>query len=253
MFDLPPEPPKLWLPPKPAIIRPATPDLIRRPSLARKLLRSSSAALDATVAFLQFAGSATDLTTYNFGTLGIGTPGGDRYIGMIVEGVMAAAARTASSVTVDGSSLAFAGGAAGQSAASNLGRIEIWMGAVPSGNSTGNVTVVWSGAMNNCKIAMFECHNIQSATATAVDGDSALDNTAMTGSVLAGGIVLAGARNSPNTTMTWGGGVTDHGDQVTESSSMSAASLEYASAGTATATPDAATNGSMATVLATFR
>lgn len=52
-FDLPPDPPKLWLPSKPAIIRPATPDLFppSRDALSRARRRAAGSAAVTTISF----------------------------------------------------------------------------------------------------------------------------------------------------------------------------------------------------------
>jgi hypothetical protein len=251
LFDLPPDPPKLWIPPKPAIIRQVTPDLLvpRCEPLSRLRRRAAGGLPDPTIAFLQFAGSASDLTTYTFAAQNIGTPGGNRHIGVVADGAVGFVARTISTLTVDGVSLTFARRLQGTG---NNGLIEIWFGAVSTANSTGDVVVTYSAGMTSCRIGLFECHNILSATATATDTELN-DNNSLDASVEAGGIGISGAATGINSTFNWSGtGVTDHGDQQTDTVTLSAASASYVSAGTASFTPDTTPSGYRA-VLATFR
>lgn len=243
IFDIPPDPPKLWLPPKPAIIRPA-PDLVRRPLLAHRLRRAAgnTGVTAASVNFLHFQGNASNLTTYTFSGVAIGS--GSHVV--VVAANNDGTPRTISSMTVDGASAS-----AVVSRTNSFSHMAMRIAARGS-NTTGDIVVTYTAGTGICQIAVFEVDGINSATAEATDND-VTDATAVTGAVSAGGIAIAAAVTHASTTFSWTGDGADHGDNVTESRTLSAASAAYAGAGTASMTPDAASASQFISLLATFR
>lgn len=249
IFDLPPEPPKLWLPPKPAIIRQATPDLLvpHREPLSRNRRRGVGGKA-ATISFLGFYENDANQTIYNFAAVNIGTPGNARHIGAVAIH-SGSGGPAGSSITVDGAPLAVA-----VSALTSSLRLEIWMGAVDTANSSGTVTVTWAAGSFGMVLALFECHNIISAAARATDTE-ATDNTAMTAAALGGGIAIGAAAVGASSTFTWTGDGVKQGEQpgVGGNIDTSVAMASYATGATATMTADSTTTTSYIAALATFR
>lgn len=212
--------------------------------LAHKARRASGAG-GATIATAGTYSTDGNATNYTSGSISIGTPGDDRFI--IAAIGLSAGGRTVSTCTVDGESLSLAKRQQG-----SFTTVEIWAGYVNTGNSSGVVAITTSGSNQRCRIQLMECHFIQSATATATDGDTT-DNTALTAAVSAGGVALGAAWSDAITTFGWTGDLTDHGDlSGAENGTLSCASDAYAGAGTATGTPDAATATDFCSALATF-
>lgn len=163
-FDLPPEPPKLWLPPKPAIIRPAERELIRRPSLARKLLRGASGVLP-TFSYIGQQTSNSDLTTYTFAASDIGTADASR---LVVVGVMGSnSSNIFSSGLIGGVSVSIVA----QSRATCL-----ISASVPTG-TTGDIELTFAGGQTRAVIGVWALYNLSSTTPIDTDANSNSDPT----------------------------------------------------------------------------
>ncbi len=249
IFDLPPDPPKFWLP-KPAIIRPAT-DLVRPQGLI-KARRRSVGSPPATIAFLSpLRGNSSNLTTYNFTAHNLGAADSDRIIGVAL-GASGGGTPTGNTLTVDGFGLTKA--VTVNSGSGNY-VAEIWMGAVGGVNTSGTVSITFSRSMFDCCIAVFGCRKLKSITPTATDTEL-VDNTAMTAARLAGGVGIGVVITGSSNTWNWSGDAVDQGDVQDGSGNlyMSAAMASFTTGGTATFTPDAVTGApSVVACMATFR
>jgi hypothetical protein len=148
MWEAPP--PKLWLPPKPAIIRKSS---IRENFIPMFAPVSGSAPPPAN-AWIGATNLTTNLTTYTFTAASLGTAHADRYVIVGVASV-AGFARTISSATIGGV-------AATLNHNQNLGFTgRIISAAVPTG-ATGDVVLTFSGAMTSCAIGVWAAYNIGS-------------------------------------------------------------------------------------------
>ena len=195
------------------------------------------------VDFIAFTASSSNLTTYTFSSQGIGTPGNNRWIGVLISG-RATGGQTISSVTVDGESIS-------QVVTQwSLGdRVALWAGPVTTGNSTGDIVVTWSSTISSSNIGTFEMHNITGTTGTDTVTTDATD---MTASVVDGGVAIAGAIMDGSSCDWSAGDGTNHGIQYDgEKARLSACSEQYAASGTATFNANAS-SGFLAAALATF-
>lgn len=152
-------------------------------------------ALAATIAYCDEDSLETNLTTYTFTGVGIGTAATDRFVLCAVMAPANSGSRTITSVTIGGvaaDQLETTADAAGES------RWAIWGAEVPTG-TTATIEVVLTSAPDRCGIMTFEANNLQSTTptvtATANTGSAALTQGI---SVLSGGFVVAvgGIENS---------------------------------------------------------
>jgi hypothetical protein len=141
--------PKLWLPPRPAIIRRAR-ELWRPPVRLRldqafmpgitPVIAGGGAAKS--ISFIDTAILTTNLTTYSFTGLDFGAAQGDRYIiGVAVSGT---AARSISSATIGGVTARVVVSASGGGAVDRNAGIVI--ANVPTG-ATGTIAVTWRAAV----------------------------------------------------------------------------------------------------------
>lgn len=162
-FDIGP-PPMVF--PKPAIIRPATEDLIRhggdpvaRALTAHGLRRVSGAVTIAKSAVYQGeTGDASNLTTYTFNTQPFGTAQADRYI-CVAYGARQSGGAGFSSGTIGGVS-------ASKVVESNLANwwpAGMMVAAVPTG-TTGTVAITFGGTMTECAIAIWAMYGLSSGT-----------------------------------------------------------------------------------------
>lgn len=161
------------------------------------------------IAFLQLAKDATDLTTYTFSSQSLGAAASDRYIICAICGRSNdGSARTISSVTIGGVTATI------NAQVENTGTMcGIATALVPTG-TTGDVVVVWSGTMGDANIALYRTTNLTSATAldtgtsTANPGTTNLDTK--TGSV----IVAISENDNGALTATWTN-LTENYDEAT--------------------------------------
>lgn len=208
----------------------------------------------ATVAFITSAISASDLTTYTFSSVSLGTADANRIIIVNIAACAASSGRTISSVTVAGIT---ATQQVFQSAFSTASaESAIYTAAVPTG-TTGNIVVTWSAGMLRCGIGVYGSNTMMSATATAT-GSSTANPANASINVSAGGFVVGcdtTYRTSGAPTFTWTN-LTENYDQNIEAggTSQTGASSNFSTAQTGlsiTCTPSLFTAGSMC--IAAFR
>ena len=212
--------PKLWLPPKPAIIRPArelwkSPVEYRlqegfmpgiTPVIANKRAKSRT--------FIDTAIDTTNQTTYSFPSCNFSTEAADRYI-------IAAIAAQNQSRTLSSSSI----GGVGASIIDQLEDVStgaLVIANVPTG-ATGTISVTFSGQHFGCAIAWWVAYGLTSVT--PVDHDIVQSTSAGGGThngaingllTVAGGFVIAGIAGQGNATSqlhAWTG-VTERYDEV---------------------------------------
>lgn len=134
----------------------------------------------------------TDLTTYTHSSQALGEAIADRIIVVHISGFGGSVSRTISSVTIGGGSAteiitAIANGDGNDTVLSSL-----YSAKVPTG-TTGDVVVVFSGAMDNCAIIVYRLANV-SATISDTGSDITLTGNAVsdTLNIPAGGAAIAG-------------------------------------------------------------
>lgn len=199
IFDLPPDPPKFWLPPKPAIIRPATPELLARQPLVKARRRASGA--PPTVTYITELSNTSGLTTYTFTDTDIGTPAFDR---LVVVGVTweTTASRALASGTIGGNAAALIVTGNANAAAG------IFALRVPSA-ATATITATLSASVLRASIGVWTITGQLSDTPTAFDESSS--NVATTSSqvdlnVITGGVAVAMlGLNAAGAAVTWTG------------------------------------------------
>lgn len=206
-------PPKLWLPPKPAIIRklpivPASflPGMF--PAGVAALRQGAAAAISQTAA----AGIATDTDVYTFSTQSFGAAADDRIIAVAI-GAGYTTVRTIDSVTIGGVTATVV------DCAGTNHRTAVAYASVPTG-TTGDVVVDFSGTCVRCAAITYR---IVGANATIHDSDAPAGggNAARSISidVPANGSLLASAVSDDVTGASYtAGGVTET-EQASESNS----------------------------------
>ena len=115
--------------------------------------------------YLGTASDATNLITYTFASQGLGTPASDRQIIVLASGFTGPTSKTISSITVAGVSATININTNGDYGYEGLG---IGIADVPTG-TTGDVVVVFSGAMNSADIHLYRATGLSK---TAHDTDS---------------------------------------------------------------------------------
>lgn len=195
-FDLPPKP-KLWLPPKPAIIRPASkldlaiPVLGTAGAISAKGLRGAGAAPK--VLTYKGEGHGSSASSFTF-SIDIGTASSDRYVIVGVGGCQAT--QTISSLTINGvtaTAIVTVNGAETSA---------IYIANVTSGSGAQNVVVNWSGSQPVCGVGVWTLTGISSTSAYNTQSSTANPFTA-TLSTLSGGVSVAYVMVTNATTYTW--------------------------------------------------
>lgn len=173
-------PPKLWVPSKPAIIRPAA---IKKPTAKRDngLIFLPPTIMSRGVVTVSFqtppSEDTGDTSPYTFTSVPIGTAAGDR---IVVVGIASRenAARTISSVTIAGNTATNA--VTANDPVAGAGIAALYYLAVPSG-TTATIVVTFSGGMRRCYINVWAVYGSSGApTHTASDtvfSASALNTT----------------------------------------------------------------------------
>lgn len=259
MIDIGP-PPKF---PRPAIIRPRPAEIIRpgdpcfvvpnerRDAMFMLTQLVGFGAANDSVSSVSVVGtysstSSSDLTTYTFSSVsGIS---GQTHLFIIVS-CRGAAARTVSSITVDGNSATLV-----KAQANGFQSVEIWAIAESSSNPT--IVVTWSGGCSNMALGLVACTGINSLTAIA-SASVTTDAGSIACNSNAGGIAIGGAvnTNSGSNSCTWTGLANEMYDTALETSFVHSAAYEL----TASAESPRAMNAdwssftSGAAVAATFR
>ena len=213
--------PKLWLPPRPAIIRPAR-ELWRPPVRLRfekafmpgitPVIAGGGAAKS--ISFIDTAILTTNLTTYSFTGLDFGAAQGDRYIiGVAVSGT---AERSISSATIGGVAARVVVSASGGGAVDRNAGIVI--ANVPTG-ATGTIAVTWSSGCAHCAIGWWRATGLLSEVEHHF-GSSVADPGVATINTLAGGIAVAGMISTSGGTFSWTGASERYDQAIGENSSV---------------------------------
>lgn len=224
MFDLPPDPPKFWLPPKPAIIRPAP------PTVDAMLVASQLAGFGdrrrgsgpATVTYVTTIDDTSDATTYTFASANIGGPG------LIVVGFQweATASRSLSSATIGGNAASIIQNGGGVEAGAALFALRVAAGA------TATIAATLSGGAIRSSIGIWNVNGQQSDTPTA-SGQSASNSSTTSRqvdlNVLSGGVAIAMLGLNAPSAVTWTG-ATKRFDAAVETNSQKSGA-DYANAG----------------------
>lgn len=180
------------------------------------------------LSFLVDASSASDLTTYTFSSLSLGTAASNRYILVAVGRQRFGTPSTVSSLTVAGVSASQVVDQGSSNA--NQQAVSIWIAAVPTG-TTGDVVVTLSAGHLRCGVSIFRMVNA-SGTAHATGGDAVGTTVGSIAiNVPANGAALAAFINNGNTTLTWTG-VTERTELDVDGSDFGAASNNFTSAST---------------------
>src|SRR5262245_21099897 len=180
-------PPTLWLPPKPAIIRPADANLKRANFLPAWFpAGAAAAAAFPTIEFLDEAQDATNATVYTFASFPLGTAAATRRIFVLVawQGTGSLSSVTVAGVTASNHVQAVPGNV----------NIAIVSAAVPSGTS-GSVVVTVSSTSGRCGIAAWRVTDLRDATPTGTDASQSVTSDTLTVNAPARSIVICGAIN----------------------------------------------------------
>ncbi len=162
------------------------------------LLIAGGAVVDVTISYRTQSSSTSDLSTYTFSTLDIGTAG-TRHV--VVGVVSSGTSPSISSVTVAGVSAT----AMIELAESNL-KIGLWIASVPTG-TTGDVVVTHTSSMLRCGVIVWAVYDITSTTPTATASDSA-PALSQSLTINAGGVGIGladGYQNGSTASWTWTG------------------------------------------------
>jgi hypothetical protein len=190
-------PPKIWLPPKPAIVRPAPVQKANfLPGMFPGLMMVAAAASPPpTLTYVTNAISAANLTTYTFSSVDIGAADATRYVIVSVYGLNTA---TISSASIGGISADII------EQRTNDGLVTGLIGAsVPTG-TTADIVVTFSTGQQRSGIGVWQAINLASTTPT----DTATDiGTSLTldVNVLDDGFVVAAAHDSGDPNFSWSG------------------------------------------------
>lgn len=207
---------------------------------------TTRALCDAIITFTASAQNATNLATYTFSSLNLGTAYTDRKI-IIGIGARAGTSQTPTSVTVGGVTATHVA-----SVVQNGSYAGIYIASVPTG-TTGNVVVTFPGGMVRAAVGVWSARRLQSTTATdtATDPDNPISQ-ALT--MAAGSIGIAVGFTQGTTAHTWTGFTKNFQEDISDNnnSSVSGASLARATAGTVTVTMSTSFDEE-ATAMAVFR
>lgn len=152
------------------------------------------------LSFAAHVEDATDQTVYSGGVwngVALGMEKGNRKIVLGIVG-RNSIARTISSVTVGGFSLA---AAATQTGDTGNDVAALWIGDVPSG-ATGNIIITWSGSMQRCGAGVWAMYGAASSTpADTKGGSTQTTNVSLT--VPARGVGIGVSLGVGGTSATW--------------------------------------------------
>ncbi len=184
------------------------------------------------VTFTAATSSSSNLTTYTFAGVSIGTAAADRYVVVAAHTDCGAASPTV--VTI--------GGINATLLEANDG-VGLFMALVPTG-TTASIVVTFSATCARAAIGVWSVTGLSRATPINSSKASGTGVTASTGvSASHGGCVIAASTHSGGTGISWSGGVTERYDSVNGNSTRySAGDTEGLAAGTVT--PAAASSGS---------
>jgi hypothetical protein len=196
-------PPKLWIPPKPAIIRPAGAGLAREAHLATLFPIFVPSGKLPTLAFTDTDSSSSDVSTYTFTSASLGTAGATRHIIVgFAAGQLGANLNAPNSCTIAGVSATLV---ISDPVGTGLSWRQFWIAAVPTG-TTGNIVLTRAGNMSSGAIVVWAAYDLISATAFATGTPGSGTPTASANcNTSAGGIAVGFARGSSSSTFTWSG------------------------------------------------
>jgi hypothetical protein len=219
-------PPKIWLPSKPAIIRPAPVQKANfLPGMFPGMLMVGASAATPMLAHTGSDDDSADQSSYSFLNVPFGTEAASRYM------VVAVGARI-NSGTVNPTAVTIAGNSASviiqQSNGDNY--VGLWGVALPTG-TTGTVQVDFDDLRDQCLISVYALYDLSSTTPNDTSDDI---NTALSLDIntLADGVLIAaGFSNTTPTAFEWTGATEDY-EQVSDAGGLSTASASALAAAT---------------------
>jgi hypothetical protein len=206
LFDPPALP--LWLPAKPAIIRPAND--VKRASFIPGMFPAAAAAAPKTpfgITYVATSKDASTATTFTFTNHSIGAADSSR---IVVVGLADAGSggNTISSVTIGGNSAAIAVQTSGTST-----RVGIAYLAVPSG-TTATIVATYSGSVSRCFVNVYSVVGAQNGTPFDTDGPAGggTSSRSITIDAPIGGGVIAISTDGNADDTTWTNATEDNDD-----------------------------------------
>lgn len=198
----------LWIPPKPAIIRPAQ-EIKRASFLPGQFPPPVMAFAAPTLVYVTQATNSADQSSYTFSSTSLGAAKITRTIVLAVNvretlladaitatvtiaGVSAAQQSTSTSTVVGGRTSSF-----------------IFSAKVPS-ETTGNVVVTLNRTVSRCGIGVWAVYDLKSNTATASASSTSLGVQTLSVNVQPGGVVVGTSFANVNPTFTWSGLTEDY-------------------------------------------
>jgi hypothetical protein len=193
MIDgLPPPKPGLWMPEKPAIVRPAEKRLIRPMSLMPVFSPVVGAAPAVTASFLDSATDSANQSSYSFTVTLANTTSGQIICVVGHIGSSSTQGSDISTLTIDGES----GTEIFDTGTIDNSRIQIFR-APATASTSGTVSISFDSTEGACDVALYHVENLVQNTVRNSDTGTAVSGT-LTVSALADGIVIAAAQTEPN-------------------------------------------------------
>jgi hypothetical protein len=207
-------PPPIWLPPKPAIIRPAAEPV--RAFIPGLTVPFVAKVPPATVSYRATAGDAGNNSTYTFSSVDIGSAASNRYIVAAVLNSSAGASNL-TSATIAGVSATILKAAYGGGSSDIAATL---IGASVASGTTGTISVTFSTGQVRCAIGVWAVYGLQSTTPVAT-ASSIVNPASFSIATQSGGIVIAAGNSGDSAgTASWTG-VTERFDYATEFQSQS--------------------------------
>lgn len=221
----------LWLPPKPAIIRPAPSSRLAMPFAPGFRGRGG-----ATCAFLQAeTPQLSGVATYTFTSVNIGTASADRYVVVVVSNGVTTVGRTLNSVSIGGNAATLHVNSRIESGGNDV--IIGIAGLLVTSGTSANVVVTFSGNMNTCYCRTYALRRLHSTTPTTPKATTLASGTVIsdTINIPAHGILIFGAQALTSTGSYTMAGATEDADQNTNNLPSATASSQGMAAETARA------------------
>ncbi len=170
-----------------------------------------AAAKTPSVSYRNSYNSTTNTSSYTFSASDIGTANTSRLVVVQVHGQASTGTRSVSFLNINSIS------AIGYQNTARLYHNSLWALAVPTG-TTASITVIFSGTMLNCLIAVYALYDLNSSNPVDSQATTATNATtiSLTTSARQKGIVIGGITGAANATTTWTG-VTERYDTNVES------------------------------------
>lgn len=255
----------VYLPPKPAIVKPENIEfskhLLAMP-FTMGILSAGKGSVPVSVILRNttLQSSSTASTTFTFSTVSIGTASSTRYVIAQISAVAdATAGVTLSSVTIGGVTATIHASQAFGAGATHMAYIA---GATVPTGTTATVAVTFSAATSSCAVYVTSIDGLQSTTpvTTGSGNGNAGASTANTGAVLtypANGFAVGVATKSVSTTTTWAGGTLTKQSEGTYGTTVrtisNADALPTTTSTGNTATVNYPVSGQQCLAVATFR